>query len=83
MSATPGSGQQRGDLPQRWAPADPEIALVPGMVLALLGVWSLTEGELPSLVGWAGVAVGAAFLITGAVAKGVAWGLALHQQRER
>jgi hypothetical protein len=49
-------------------------------VLVLLGAWAVADGELPTPFSWALVAVGAAFLITGAVAKGVAWGLALHAE---
>lgn len=80
MSATPAPGQQRDDLPARWEPAYPAVALVPGVVLVLLGAWAVADGELPTPFSWALVAVGAAFLITGAVAKGVAWGLALHAE---
>ncbi|GGO86023.1 hypothetical protein GCM10011584_07380 [Nocardioides phosphati] len=80
MSATSASGQQHGDLPARWAPASPAVALVPGVVLVVLGAWAVSDGELPAPFSWVLVAVGVAFLITGAVAKGVAWGLALRDE---
>ena len=51
MNATPTAGPQRGDLPQRWAPPSPGLALGLGIVLVFLGAWTLTENCL-SL--WAG-----------------------------
>jgi peptidoglycan/LPS O-acetylase OafA/YrhL len=83
MNATPTAGPQRGGLPQRWAPPSPGLALGLGIVLVFLGAWTLSDGELPQPLGWACVVVGAAFLLTGAVAKGVAWGLDLHAEAER
>lgn len=80
MSTTPASNQQHDDLPARWAPAYPAVALVPGVLLVFLGSWAVSDGELPTPFSWVLVAVGVAFLITGAVAKGVAWGLALHDE---
>ncbi|WP_188782593.1 hypothetical protein [Nocardioides phosphati] len=50
------------------------------MVLVVLGAWAVSDGELPAPFSWVLVAVGVAFLITGAVAKGVAWGLALRDE---
>jgi hypothetical protein len=58
-------------------PPTPAFALVPGAVLTFLGVWAVAEGEFP-LLGLALLVVGVAFLLTGAIAKGVAWGLDLH-----
>lgn len=68
------TGQQVGDP----TPATAAFALVPGVVLTLLGAWTLAEAEIPLLLGLALVIVGVAFLLTGAIAKGVAWGLDLH-----
>jgi hypothetical protein len=83
MNATPTAGRQRGDEQQRWAPPAPGLALLGGVLLVFLGAWTLSDGELPQPLGWVSVVVGAAFLITGAVAKGVAWGLDLHSEARR
>jgi len=37
----------------------------------------------PRAVGWASFAVGLGFLLVGAVAWGVAWGMELHDDRRR
>jgi uncharacterized membrane protein HdeD (DUF308 family) len=57
--------------------------LAPGILLVILGAWALSDGEPPLPLGWACVVVGAALLLTGAVAKGVAWGLDLHADADR
>jgi hypothetical protein len=48
------------------------------VLLVFVGFWVLTDGG-PLPLGWACVALGQAFLIAGTVAKGVEWGLELHQ----
>ena len=83
MNATPAAGPKRGDLQPQWAPPSPSLAILPGILLVFLGAWILSDGELPQPLGWACVAVGAALLITGAVAKGVAWGLDIHSESRR
>ena len=83
MNATPTAGPRRGDLQQRSALPTPGHEILPGILLVFLGAWTLSDGELPQPLGWACVVVGAALLITGAVAKGVAWGLDLHSEGRR
>jgi hypothetical protein len=83
VNQSPTASPQRGDLQQRWAPPSPGLALIPGILLVFLGGWTLSEGELPVPLGWALVVVGAAFLITGAVAKGVAVGLDIPGESRR
>lgn len=78
MNTNPAAGPQRGYVEQRWAPPPIGLAISLGMLLVFLGAWTLSEGELPQPLGWACVVVGAALLVTGAVAKGVAWGLDIH-----
>ncbi|HET8985313.1 MAG TPA: hypothetical protein VFN03_06105 [Trueperaceae bacterium] len=83
MNATPAAGPRRGDLQQRWAPPSPGLAILPGSLLVFLGAWTLSDGELPQPLGWVCVVVGAAFLLTGTIAKGVAWGLDLQGESRR
>lgn len=68
-----------GTLAPRWVPPSPGFAIAGGILLAFLGGWTLSDGEPPAALGWAFTVVGAALLLTGGVAKGVAWGLALHE----
>ncbi len=71
-SSVPSSGSRSG-----WQTSSPATALVPGGFLMFLGLSTLTgNGPLP--LAWLMVTVGLAFLLMGAIAKGVAWGLALH-----
>jgi hypothetical protein len=70
------------DVPPRILPPTTMVALVPGVFLAFVGMWMLTDGGPPAL-GWACAVLGLAFLLVGAVAQGVAWGMALHAQRRR
>jgi hypothetical protein len=64
--------------PPRWAPPSPSAALIPGIVLVFSSLWMLTDHG-PLVVGWACFTIGLAFLLTGTVAQGVAWGLNLHK----
>lgn len=57
-------------------------ALLPGVVLLFAGIWMVTDGG-PLPLGWALFAVGLALLSVGAVAWGVAWGLALDADSRR
>lgn len=50
---------------------------MPGALLLFVGLWMVTDGG-PLALGWASFAVGLAFLLVGAVAWGVVWGLDLH-----
>jgi hypothetical protein len=56
----------------------PAAAIVPGILLVLVGLWAVTDGGT-LWFGWGCFAVGWAFLIMGTVARGVAWGLAIHE----
>lgn len=68
---------QTAHLPPRWEVPSPVFAIAPGVLLLFLGAWMVSDqGPLP--LGWACVALGSAFLLTGAVAKGIAWGLEIH-----
>lgn len=78
-SASPRRGP---DSEPRWAPASPSAALLPGVLLLFVGLWMVTDGG-PRAVGWASFAVGLGFLLVGAVAWGVAWGMELHDDRRR
>ncbi len=60
----------------------PSAALLPGAALLFLGLWIVSDGGPPAL-GWALFAVGLPFLLVGAVALGVAWGLDIHRATER
>jgi len=66
----------------RWDAVSPSAALLPGIVLVFVGLWMVTDGGPPA-AGWASFAIGLALLLVGAVAQGVAWGLELHEQRQR
>lgn len=66
----------------RWDPPSPVAALLPGVVLLFVGLWMVTDGG-PLPLGWGCFAIGLAFLLVGAVAQGVAWGLHLHEERRR
>lgn len=66
----------------RWAPTSPNVALVPGVLLVLGGLSVVTDGG-PPLLGWAMFAIGQALLLSGAVANGVSWGMALHEENKR
>ena len=61
-----------------WQAPSPETAIIPGVLLTFVGLWMLTDGG-PLPLSWFLVAGGQAFLLIGAVAKGVAWGMALHR----
>ncbi|MFB9313434.1 hypothetical protein [Nocardioides plantarum] len=61
-----------------WQAPSPGIAIIPGVLLTFVGLWMLTDGG-PLPLSWFVTAAGQAFLLIGAVAKGVAWGLALHR----
>lgn len=50
----------------------------PGVFLVFVGFWMVSD-QGPIALGWACVALGQAFLIVGAVAKGIVWGLELHR----
>ena len=58
----------------------PVALIAPGALLVFVGLWVVTDGG-PHPFGWACVALGLALLLPGAVAQGVAWGLALHESR--
>jgi len=64
---------------QRSSPS-PTVAWFPGTALLLIGLWLVADGGLLGL-GWACCAVGVAFLLVGAVAQGVAWGMDIHKER--
>ena len=68
------------DTAARWATPSPMVGMVPGIGLLFLGLWMVTDGG-PLALGWMLFAVGLAFLLVGAVAWGVAWGLDLHEDR--
>ncbi|WP_148615788.1 hypothetical protein [Nocardioides rubriscoriae] len=72
QSSVPSSGSRSA-----WQTPSPASALLPGGSLMFVGLWALTDGG-PLPLAWLMVTVGLAFLVMGAVAKGVAWGLALH-----
>jgi hypothetical protein len=61
-----------------WQAPSPEAAILPGVFLTFAGFWMLTDGG-PLPLSWLFIAAGQAFLLIGAVAKGVAWGMALHR----
>lgn len=81
MSDTPASPASSRTEP-RFAPGSPSAAVLPGVVLLFSGLWMVTDNG-PVAIGWAFFSVGLAFLMVGAVAWGVAWGLALHAERQR
>lgn len=56
--------------------------MLPGAVLLFLGLWLVTDGGPPPL-GWAVFSAGLTMVLLGAVAQGVAWGLALHDAPRR
>lgn len=60
-----------------WQTPSPEAAVFPGVLGTFVGFWMLTDGG-PLPLAWVFVVVGMTFLLTGVIAKGVAWGLALH-----
>ena len=66
----------------KFAPASPSVAFVPGAVLLFLGLWLVTDGG-PLPLGWAVFATGVTMVVLGAVAQGVAWGLAIHDLHRR
>jgi hypothetical protein len=70
------------DVPPRILPPTPVAALVPGVLLTFVGTWMLTDGG-PVALGWACAVPGLAFLLVGAVAQGVSWGMALHAETRR
>lgn len=55
----------------------PAAAIVPGILLVAVGLFAVTDAA-PG-IGWSCFAVGLALLTTGTVARGVAWGLAIHE----
>ena len=63
-------------------PPPPSASLLPGAVLLFLGLWLVTDGG-PLPLGWAVFSTGLAMVLIGAVAQGVAWGLALHDAQRR
>ena len=76
------TAQRASDVQPRWSPTPPGFAILPGILLAFVGAWMVSDGgSLP--LGWACLAVGGALLIAGTVAAGVAWGLDLHLARRR
>ncbi len=58
-------------------PPMPAAAILPGILLVLVGLWMVTDGG-PLWLGWGCFAVGWALLLVGTVARGVAWGLAIY-----
>jgi hypothetical protein len=82
MTDSAPASQRSVDPTPRWEPAHPLFALGWGVLLSFVGLWMASDqGPLP--LAWACVALGLALLATGAVAKGVAWGLALHGRTHR
>jgi hypothetical protein len=65
---------------ESWTPAQPLAALLPGVLLVFAGLWMVTDNG-PLALGWACFAVGIGFVLVGAVAWGVAWGMDLHDHR--
>lgn len=57
----------------------PIVAVLPGVALAVLGPWIVTD-DGPQLLGWAMLVVGVALLLIGSIAWGVSWGLGLHDE---
>lgn len=75
----PAIPRKNTDVEQRSSPS-PTVAWFPGTALLLIGLWLVSDGGLLGL-GWACFAVGLAFLLVGAVAQGVAWGMDMHKER--
>src|SRR4051794_18320496 len=69
----------RANVPPRWEPVSPVLAIFPGGLLLFAGLWMLFDGG-PVALASASVAVGLALLLLGVVAKAVAWGLELHKR---
>ena len=65
-----------------WVPLSASAALLLGIVLVFAGLWMVTAGG-PLPLGWLFFAAGLATSIVGGVAYGVAWGLELHDNRQR
>ena len=60
-------------------PVTPALALVPGALILVVGVWMvLAEGPFPLAA--ACVAVGWTLVLVGGVAHGVVWGLQLRDR---
>ena len=69
----PASGRNVSD------PVTPALALVPGALILVVGVWMvLAEGPFPLAA--ACVAVGWTLVLVGGVAHGVGWGLQLRDR---
>jgi hypothetical protein len=56
----------------------PAAAIVPGILLMTVGLFVVSDSDV-LVLGWSCFAVGLAFLVMGTVARGVAWGLAIHE----
>lgn len=76
------SPRKTPEIGPRWAPFPPGGVLLAGVLLLFLGLWTVTDAG-PLALGWAAFAVGLAFMLVGAVAQGVVWGLDLRDDRRR
>ena len=57
----------------------PAVMWLPGTALLSIGLSMVAEGGLS--LGWVFGAGGLALVLVGAVAQGVAWGMAIHKER--
>lgn len=69
----------QGAVPHQFNNPAPAVAVVPGVVAAAVGL-HLLVADSAAWLGAVLLPIGVALLILGAVAKGVAWGIALERQ---
>ncbi|WP_210648766.1 hypothetical protein [Nocardioides sp. SYSU D00065] len=77
-SADPDVSPAARDSPSPHPAPSPTIAWLPGAAMLTIGLVLLGEGED---FGWVLFGLGAALLMVGAVAQGVAWGMDMHKER--